>query len=304
MTKSLYDSASSYFTKSTPIEKIFFITLTVVTIYCMSTIGQKTVETMESQTSSQFVSKRGNQIYDEFYANVYDELFFDKPKHEEELSLILSETTPSQTTSKMLEIGSGTGHYVGDMDKAGYKISGIDVSQAMIDKAKENYPTSEFTRTDALTSISYPQNNFTHILCMYFTIYIINDMDLLFKNCMDWLTSDGHLILHLVDRDIFDPTLNIATTTYSDGPSIISHSTIKDYTCKTSFQINGDNATFTETFKNVIDNSDRVNVHEIIMPTLQDIENIAKTHGFEFKSRKELDGVGYEGQYIYIFKKS
>ena len=303
MAKEIYKSASSYLLQTTTIEKIFYFTLTVVTLYCMSTIGQKTVETMETQTSSQFVNKSGSDIYDDFYANVYDELFFDKRKHEYELALILSNTALSHR-SKMLDIGSGTGHYVGDLNKAGYNISGIDISQQMIDKAKKNYPTSEFTKSDALTSISYPRNNFTHIMCMYFTIYIIADMDLLFNNCMEWLTSDGYLILHMVDLDIFDPTLNIAKTTYSEGPKIISESTIKDYTCKTSFNLIEDNATFTEKFKNVNDNSERINVHEIVMPTLQTIQSNAESRGFELKIRKELDGVGYEGQYIYIFKKS
>ena len=303
MTDRLYNPTASYFTKITPIEKIFFITLTCVTIYCMSTIGQKTVETMDSQTGLRFVSKRGNDIYDDFYANVYDELFFDNPKHDYELELIISKTAPSQT-SNILVIGSGTGHYVGSLYKAGYKSRGIDVSQAMINKSSRNYPQCLFTKSSALTSITFSSNKFTHITCMYFTFYVIGNMDLLFKNCMDWLTLDGYLILHLVDRDNFEPTLNIAKTTYTEGSTIISQSTIKDYSCKTSFHLNEDNATFTETFKNVNNNSDRINVHEIVMPTLTTIEDNAKSHGFDLKSRTELGAVGYYGQYIYIFKKS
>ena len=44
MTDSLYNSASSYFTNSPLIEKIFCFTLVVVTLYCASTIGQKSIE--------------------------------------------------------------------------------------------------------------------------------------------------------------------------------------------------------------------------------------------------------------------
>ena len=120
---------------------------------------------------------------------------------------------------------------------------------------------------------------------------------------MNWLTSDGYLIVHIADPELFNPILNISDSTYSDGPKIISHSTINDYKCETTFNIIENNATFTETFKKGHNNV-RKNFHEITIPSPENMKIKAETHGFTFKSRSELHAVGYEGQYIYFFKKS
>jgi SAM-dependent methyltransferase len=302
MSNTLYNS-SAHFTKSISIENVFGFSLIIVTIYCMSTIFQKNIETMESDSSPQFIIKRGDNIYDDFYVDIYDTLFFYKPKHDYELSLIFEKTSPTRN-SKILDIGSGTGHHVGDINKAGYNVKGIDISRSMIKKAMQNYPNSDFVQGDVLKSITFPSNSFTHIICMNFTIYVINDMDLLFNNCMNWLTSDGYLIVHIADPTMFNPILNISESTYSDGPKIISHSTINDYKCETTFNIIENNATFTETFKNVHNDDVRKNFHEITMPTPENMKIKADAHGFIFKSRSKLHTVGYEGQYIYFFKKS
>ena len=301
MSIALYNS-SAHFTKNISIENVFGFSLIIVTIYCMSTIFQKNIETMESDSSPQFIIKRGDNIYDDFYVDIYDTLFFYKPKHDYELSLIFEKTSPTRN-SKILDIGSGTGHHVGDINKAGFNVKGIDKSNSMIKKAIKNYPNSEFVKGDALKSITFPSNSLTHIICMNFTIYVINDLDLLFNNCMNWLTSDGYLIVHIADPELFNPILNISDSTYSDGPKIISHSTINDYKCETTFNIIEDNATFTETFKKGHNNV-RKNFHEITIPSPENMKIKAETHGFTFKSRSELHAVGYEGQYIYFFKKS
>ena len=46
-------------------------------------------------------------IYDEFYANVYDDLIFNQIKNDYEVGEIINKTTPD-TESLILDIGSGT----------------------------------------------------------------------------------------------------------------------------------------------------------------------------------------------------
>ena len=55
--------------------------------------------------------------------------------------------------------------------------------------------------------MTFPQQSFTHLTCLYFTVYYIKNKRLFFENCYNWLAPGGYLLLHLVDRDNFDPIL-------------------------------------------------------------------------------------------------
>ena len=58
--------------------------------------------------------------------------------------------------------------------------------------------------------MNFDAQSFTHITCLYFTIYYIKDKTRLFKNCYDWLKPGGYMVLHLVNRNMFDPILNLS----------------------------------------------------------------------------------------------
>ena len=53
----------------------------------------------------------------------------------------IGEITQTQLSreSKLLDIGSGTGHHVASFSKAGVDATGVDISQDMVNKAKMNY---------------------------------------------------------------------------------------------------------------------------------------------------------------------
>lgn len=304
MVKLSYNSAFVYLKKNPPIENIFYFSLILLIVYLIITsIGEKTVENMETSTINPFVSITGNNIYDEFYANMYDILFFSKSKNDYEIDLIIKKTKMTKQ-SRILDVGSGTGHYVGKLNKAGYYyIRGLDLSQSMINKSRQNYPKSKFDCNDVLKSIIFAQKSFTHILCMYFTIYTIENKLLFFNNCMSWLKPKGYLIVHIVDRYMFDPVLSISSDPYSDKRTTTTRASIKNYKYISDFKLNGDKATFTETFTNVEDNSVRKNIHELFMPSDQSIHSIAESVGFVFVNKTDLKEVGYNNQFIYIFRK-
>ena len=94
----------------------------------------------------------------------------------------------------VLDIGSGTGHHVKNLSDNGYKAIGIDTSPAMIKKAKKIYPDMDYQNVDALSVISFPQNSFSQITCLYFTIYYIKDKQQFFNNCIHWLKPGGFFI--------------------------------------------------------------------------------------------------------------
>ena len=56
----------------------------------------------------QFLIKSGSDIYDDFYANIYDYLVFNNLKDDYEVGYIMNSLSPS-SKSKILDIGCGTG---------------------------------------------------------------------------------------------------------------------------------------------------------------------------------------------------
>ena len=153
-----------------------------------------------------FLIKSGSDIYDDFYADIYDYLVFNNLKDDYEVGYIMNSVSPS-SQSKILDIGCGTGHHVSSLGSKGLDVLGIDISPSMIKKAKTNFPDYKFTVGDALNNHLFESNSFTHILCMYFTIYYFKDKAQFFNNCFKWLMPGGYLIVHLVEREHFDPIL-------------------------------------------------------------------------------------------------
>ena len=259
----------------------------------------------------QFLIKSGSDIYDDFYANIYDYLVFNNLKDDYEVGYIINSTSPS-SQSKILDIGCGTGHHVSSLGSKGLDVLGIDISPSMIDKAKTNFPDYKFNVGDALNNHLFESNSFTHILCMYFTIYYFQDKAQFFNNCFKWLMPGGYLIVHLVERDRFDPILPpgnpllyISPQRYAKERITSTKVKFTDFSYSANFQFDdaNDKALFVEKFKNDSDGKVRKNEHTLYMPDVQQIVDEAQSCGFILESKADLLQCQYEYQYLYVFVK-
>jgi len=257
-----------------------------------------------------FLFKKGPEIYDGFYATIYDQLVFNNLKDDYEITQIVNRTTPT-SASVILDVGSGTGHHVAKMAEKGLNAVGIDNSQAMIQQAKENYPQYDFQLGSALDINQYKNNSFTHILCLYFTIYYFDNKETFFNNCMEWLMPGGYLILHLVDREKFDPILPPGNPLYIVSPqkyakNRITHTKITFnnfvYTSNFNLEADKDVATFEEKFK-FNDGKVRKQEHLLYMEDAQDILTKAADAGFIVQGKIDLVSCAYPNQYLYILVK-
>jgi ubiquinone/menaquinone biosynthesis C-methylase UbiE len=149
-----------------------------------------------------------SDVFDNFYANIYDDLLYYNFKNKYEIGVLLQNTNPT-SQSIILDIGSGTGNYVGNLASKGYIVKGIDISPSMIKKAKQKYPefANNFIQGDALNINMINPSSLTHINCMDYTIYYIQNKPMFFQNCMNWLMPGGYLLVHLVDRNSFNYTI-------------------------------------------------------------------------------------------------
>jgi len=281
---------------------LLFVSLLLISYYIFS------IKKENFQNNKSFIYNES--VYDDFYSNIYDLMVHSEVKNNYEIGEFIKQTEPSEE-SVILDVGSGTGHHVEQLTEKGYNVIGIDDSKSMVLKAKENYPNCNFKKGDVLNSNLFNNQTFTHILCLYFTIYYFKDKELFFRNCMNWLKPGGYLVIHLVDRDLFDPILNPANpllilTPQRYSKNRITHSKINFDDFKYTSNFNLDNKTNIAKFKEKFEfNDGRVKKQEHIMhmPTEKEIINLAQEMGFLLHGTIDLIKTGYEYNKLYIFTK-
>lgn len=287
---------------------LIFISLLLLVILAFKGLDRKR-EGFEQH--DQFLIKTGPDIYDDFYASIYDYLVYNNLKNDYEVGYIINKATPT-SQSKILDVGCGTGHHVALLASKQFEVLGIDNSVSMVKKAKEIYPNYKFEVADALDSSAFQPDTYTHILCMYFTIYYFQDKAQFFNNCFKWLMPGGYLILHLVDRDRFDPILPpgnpllyVSPQRYAKERITSTKVKFTDFSYSADFKLDNKNnkATFVEKFKNDADGKVRKNEHLMYMTDIQEIVDEAQGCGFILDSKEDLLQCQYEYQYLYVFTK-
>ena len=257
-----------------------------------------------------FLFKRDTEIYDDFYADIYDLLVFNNLKDDYEIGQIKNKIVPN-AKNVILDVGCGTGHHVDKLSKYDLNVIGVDISPSMISKAKSNYPNYNFIIGDVLDNYSFKNSQFTHIVCLYFTIYYFEDKMKFFNNCMDWLMPGGTLIVHVVNREKFDPILPPGNPLYIVSPQKYSKERItttkinfNEFVYSSNFELEPekDLAIFHEKFK-FNDGKVRKQEHKLYMNSENDIINMAQDAGFLVQGKVDLVNCAYEYQYLYILVK-
>jgi hypothetical protein len=129
---------------------------------------------------------------------------------------------------------------------------------------------------------------------------------------MKWLKPGGYLIVHLVDRDNFDPILPpgnpllyVSPQKYAKKRITTTKVKFDDFSYSADFQLDDKTniATFTEKFKNDSDGKIRKNEHIMYMPTIDVIVKQAQQVGFILDAEVDMLNCQYEYQYLYMFIK-
>lgn len=176
--------------------------------------------------------------------------------------------------------------------------------------------------------MSFSSEYATAILLFDFAIYYIKDRRALFYNCYHWLKPGGYLVLHLVNRHMFDPIVPAAKPFTLVSPQSVAKKRITssdvvfekfDYKSKFEFaqdkgdkgdKNNGndndakanDGVTIIETMKDRRGNV-RKNTRSFRMSGQKIIIGEAKDAGFTMLEQYDLVKSQREYQYIYILYK-
>jgi ubiquinone/menaquinone biosynthesis C-methylase UbiE len=268
------------------------------------------VETFSGQNERFIVKRENNEIYDDFYADIYDDLVLAPNKNHYEMEKLINDTKLG-SNSNVLDVGSGTGHHVNMMTEKGINCEGLDISDAMIRKAQEKFASSSFKQGDVTSAMLYSDESFTHITCFYFTIYYLKNKMQFFQNCFKWLKPGGYLIVHLVNKSKFSPLLpsgdpiNVLNVQHYAKKRV--NKTVvkfKDFSYKSEFIKNSsNNYKFKELMKFDSDGKIRVNEHTLHMDSQSTILSLAKDAGFIMSKKIDLLYCNYDDQYLYVLQK-
>lgn len=304
---------------------IVFLAVATIVIWVVdffNTMYKSKSEGFEQE--SRFILKQNDEVFDDpFYVGIYDELFYKKLYNSYEVGIILNEIHP---TSKdiVIEIGSKTGSYTSALQQScGCNVIGLDTSKAMVQYASKRHPNCKFMHGDPLDFMSFSSEYATAILLLDFAIYYIKDRRTLFYNCYHWLKPGGYLVLHLVNRHMFDPIVPAAKPFTLVSPQSVAKKRItssdvvfKDFDYKSTFEFGqeeegeeehqnkaaSDSVTIIETMK---DRRGKVrkNIRSLRMSGQKIIIGEAKDSGFTMLGQYDLVKSQREYQYIYILYK-
>jgi len=262
-----------------------------------------------------FTLKEGNDKYDEFYSEIYDTLNLCDKRADTEAMQVIQMTMPDKKHSVFLDVGSGTGDLVNRIQGEGYRVYGIDKSSAMCKRAISKHGKISVKEGDALISMNFERNTFSHILCMYYTIYEIDDRRQFFKNAYFWLMPGGYLILHLVDPAKSDYIVPKGRPSVVDNIQKYANRRITDtivdftgYTYKAQLQNSvikeDDIYVIKEEFRDKSTGYVRQNEQVLHMNSIEDILLEAIKCGFLIKGKAEMSGAQDKYQYMYILERT
>ena len=304
------------FNDSNRVYLIIFITISLITIIIKIIyyfINRCTKNKIEGFTQN-IEKKQTEHIYDKFYAEVYDQLFLSDLKNEYECVQLQKNyiKTWSGNTIRVLDLGCGTGHHLRILNRYGHHVEGLDQCKYMLKKAKINCPKAILKQGNFDNPKTYLRNQFTHILCLFYTVYYSKNIILLLQNINDWLAPNGIMVLHVVDRKKFDPVLERASSLiplfdpqrHNKNRSTSTILEFKEFKYEADWDFKkSKHVKFTERFKFKKEATQRTNTHHLNMLTSKQIIERANKNGFELIKVIDLFIVRHNYNYLLVFKK-
>ncbi len=96
----------------------------------------------------------------------------------------------------VLDLGSGCGIPVCRiLTRAGYSVTGVDLSEVQVERARQLVPQATFIRADA-TEVAFPTESFDAVVCLFALIHIpLAEQAPLLKRVAGWLRPGGCLVV-------------------------------------------------------------------------------------------------------------
>lgn len=293
-----------------------FLALLIVLMYALTT-WYSSIEGFEDGKSQTFHDAA--EIYDDTYASIYDILWNsnEKLKYEEVSLQDISLADWPTSAVRILDMCCGTAPHACWFKNLGVEYIGVDVSDAMLKKARDACPTAKFQKGDVTNTHLFPQKSVSHAVLLGFSVYMFENAKVLSDNAYQWLQPGGWFVVHMVDPDKFDPLHDVASPFAAFSLQKYSLDRVVDsnvyfdkfkYLGRFNKKKDEDNASFDETFTYYDKESNggvkyRENKLQLTMPSKERLINIIQTSGFQHKETVDLVRCGKEYQYLVYFTK-
>jgi SAM-dependent methyltransferase len=260
-----------------------------------------------------------NQSFNQFYATIYQDLFYRDLADDYEVGIILNKIQPVRQTDALV-IGSKTGKHVNTLANKGYNAYGLESSKDMIISAMNKYPGNKYVLGDGTNQLVFEPEQFTLVSILDFTIYTIKDRRALFENAYRWLVPGGYLAVHLInvggyyDSQVmtakerrFSPTISkLFDRSPPVNPLGNNDSVVGNYIYKSNIRMNTydpDMIEMYQTFTNKKTGKKYNRTTNFYTPDQSVILSEAKDCGFNMLSQYNLMSNNKPYQFIYILYK-
>ena len=292
----------------------WILVLIVLGLFLVSQAAGVHREMFENGDGQPTVIYEDEEIYDDFYASIYDILFstperisFEKASLHE---LALSERPVTET--KVLDVCCGTAPHAQWMCEEGVEYVGLDTSEAMLNRARKRCASARFYKGSATDLNAFPPKAFSHAMLLYFSAYQFRNPKLLFDTLYQWIKPGGMLVVHMVDPHKFDPILDAASPfpafslqKYSTDRVIQSDVVFDKFHYKSRFIKDNDEevAIFEEIIQKNGEEEIRENKHKLYMPPVSHMLDMIRAAGFSKQEMVDMTPAGYEYQWLVYFTK-
>lgn len=292
------------------LEKLLFLFFIVIVVYLICSYFNKSSEGFEN-VNKEFLLKKDQEIYDDFYVNIFDILSYNKIINNFEIGTIINSTKPDEK-SIILDVGSKNGYIVNIFKEITDNVIGIDLSKKMINKAIERYPNlkNNFIQDDILNNQLFENNSFTHIFSLNLNFYNTQNKKLFLQNCYNWLLPGGYLALHLIKTPLLDVKqhiINIRSNAFPDfvDPNLLLTDDVKfkDFIYTPKYYMVSDTKSIFEEKFNFNNGNVRKQETSFYFLPINDILKIAKYLGFIVLQKYTLKDPNFDNNIIYIFQK-
>jgi len=122
---------------------------------------------------------------------------YDQSRRIEPGSEILRLTDRLNDGDAVLDIGCGAGVPIAKSLAARYRVTGVDLSPEMIQRARQNVPTGDFICADVM-SLRLPPSSFNAAVAFYSIFHLPREEHpILFRRIRHWLKPGGYLLCTL-----------------------------------------------------------------------------------------------------------
>lgn len=124
---------------------------------------------------------------------------------------VLNLLNPTQGQN-ILDLGCGTGELSNEIKKTGAKVTGVDISENMLKKAKENYPDIDFEQMDAQQCLNFEKESFDAVFSNAALHWMTNPLAVI-KNINNILKKDGKFVFEMGGKGNIKEVLSSLDTT-------------------------------------------------------------------------------------------